>query len=147
LNEGYTAHLPLYLTSTPKNPLLEEVKNSYPLIDPLVFSSEASRELFYQNTSFLKFTILKDALILSSDLIAKLPVNTSGLSNYFFLKLFGITNPNTTLGQNYELYKNQFRPMKKGVTNMIRLHSTGAVAMPIEIRLHILASSKDVIHS
>ena len=46
-----------------------------------------------------------------------------------------------------ELYKNQFRPMKKGVTNMIRLHATGAIAMPIEIRLHILASSKDVIHS
>jgi len=37
--------------------------------------------------------------------------------------------------------------MKKGVTNMIRLHATGAIAMPIEIRLHILASSKDVIHS
>lgn len=30
---------------------------------------------------------------------------------------------------------------------MIRLHATGAIAMPIEIRLHILASSKDVIHS
>jgi hypothetical protein len=37
--------------------------------------------------------------------------------------------------------------MKKGVSNMIKLHATGAVAMPIETRLHILASSKDVIHS
>jgi hypothetical protein len=37
--------------------------------------------------------------------------------------------------------------MKKGVTNMIRLQATGAIAMPIEIRLHILASSRDVIHS
>ena len=36
--------------------------------------------------------------------------------------------------------------MKKGVTNMIRLHATGVIAMPIEIRLHILASSKDIIH-
>jgi heme/copper-type cytochrome/quinol oxidase subunit 2 len=27
------------------------------------------------------------------------------------------------------------------------LHATGAIAMPTEIRLHILASSKDVIHS
>ena len=30
---------------------------------------------------------------------------------------------------------------------MIKLHATGAIAMPIEIRLHLLASSKDVIHS
>ena len=30
---------------------------------------------------------------------------------------------------------------------MVRLHATGAIAMPIEIRLHILASSRDVIHS
>jgi hypothetical protein len=37
--------------------------------------------------------------------------------------------------------------MKKGVSNMIKLHATGAVAMPTETRLHLLASSKDVIHS
>ena len=30
---------------------------------------------------------------------------------------------------------------------MLRLHATGAVAMPIEIRLQVLASSRDVIHS
>jgi heme/copper-type cytochrome/quinol oxidase subunit 2 len=30
---------------------------------------------------------------------------------------------------------------------MLRLHSTGAVAMPIEVRLQVLASSRDVIHS
>jgi hypothetical protein len=46
-----------------------------------------------------------------------------------------------------ELLKNQYRPIKKGVSNMIKLHATGAVAMPIETRLHLLASSKDVIHS
>ena len=30
---------------------------------------------------------------------------------------------------------------------MLRFHATGAIAMPIEIRLQILASSRDVIHS
>ena len=30
---------------------------------------------------------------------------------------------------------------------MLRLHATGAVAMPVEVRLQILASSRDVIHS
>jgi heme/copper-type cytochrome/quinol oxidase subunit 2 len=45
------------------------------------------------------------------------------------------------------LMKNQYRPLRKGINNMLRLHATGAIAMPIEIRLQILASSKDVIHS
>jgi hypothetical protein len=45
------------------------------------------------------------------------------------------------------LYKNQYRPLKKGINSMLRLHATGAVAMPTEIRLQILASSRDVIHS
>ena len=30
---------------------------------------------------------------------------------------------------------------------MVRLQATGAIALPIKTRLHILASSKDVIHS
>lgn len=30
---------------------------------------------------------------------------------------------------------------------MLRLHATGAIGMPIEVRLQILASSRDVIHS
>jgi len=37
--------------------------------------------------------------------------------------------------------------MRKGISNMVRLHATGAVAMPTEVRLHILASSRDIIHS
>ena len=37
--------------------------------------------------------------------------------------------------------------MRKGVNSMLRLHATGAVAMPVEVRLQILASSRDVIHS
>jgi len=91
--------------------------------------------------------ILKDSLISFNKLIENSSLNLSGLSNYLFFYFFGTENNTNKLGQNIDLYKNQFRPMKKGVTNMIRLHATGAVAMPIEIRLHILASSKDVIHS
>jgi len=45
------------------------------------------------------------------------------------------------------LQQNQYRLMRKGITSMVRLHATGAVAIPTEIRIHILASSKDVIHS
>ena len=56
-------------------------------------------------------------------------------------------NANNNIGHNTELFKNQFRPMRKGISYMIRFYVTGAIAMPIEIRLHILASSKDIIHS
>jgi hypothetical protein len=73
-------------------------------------------------------------------------VNLNFLNTYVFKYLLG-TDSSNTLGNNQSLLKNQYRPMKKGVINMIRLQATGAIAMPIEIRLHILASSRDVIHS
>ena len=78
--------------------------------------------------------------------IEQLPLNLNLINEYLFFYFLN-TNGNNKLGTNSDLYKSQYRPLKKGLTNMIRLHSTGAVAMPIEIRLQILASSRDVIHS
>ena len=46
-----------------------------------------------------------------------------------------------------ELVKNPYRPLKKGLMNMLRLQATGAIALPVELRLQVLASSRDVIHS
>jgi hypothetical protein len=89
--------------------------------------------------------IIKDFLLLLNNNLSTLPLNLNILNNYLFYYLFN--NPDSNVGKNSNLYKDQYRPMKKGVTNMIKLHATGAIAMPIEIRLHILASSKDVIHS
>lgn len=43
--------------------------------------------------------------------------------------------------------KNQYKPLRKGINNLLRLHASNAIALPCEIRLQILASSKDVIHS
>jgi hypothetical protein len=63
------------------------------------------------------------------------------------VNLLGEYSLNNNINNNYDFYKNQYTPMKKGVSNMIKLHATGAIAMPIETRLHLLASSKDVIHS
>jgi heme/copper-type cytochrome/quinol oxidase subunit 2 len=51
------------------------------------------------------------------------------------------------IGRNSEFFKNPNRPLRKGVSSMLRLHATGAIALPVEIRLQILASSRDVIHS
>jgi len=74
-------------------------------------------------------------------------VNLSSINNYFFFYLFGGLNSDTNLGKSNFMYKNQYRPIKRGVANMVKLQATGAIAMPIEIRLHIIASSRDVIHS
>jgi len=147
MNNSNVIDIPKYFTAAPNNPLLEELKSTYPFIDPASFSSELSRELLYTNTNFLKFMVLKDALDAVNKLSSTSPFNLTILNKHLFSYLLGSGNNSPTLGQNTELYKSQYRPMKKGVTNMIRLHATGAVAMPIEIRLHILASSKDVIHS
>jgi hypothetical protein len=123
------------------------MKLCYPLIDPTIFSSELSRDLFYSNTNFIKFIVLKDMLNLTNSLIHNTSLNLTFITNFFFFYLFNTNNDTSNLGLNKTLYKSQFRPMKKGVTNMIRLHATSAIAMPIELRLHILASSKDIIHS
>jgi hypothetical protein len=137
--KGSTMYLPTYLTSTPKNPLLIELKNNFSMTDPSTFSSEVSRDYMYHNENFLKFNI-------TQSLFSDLPFSNNFLNDYIFFYLFGLNKP-TSIGSNSELFKNQYRPMRKGITNMVRLHATGAVALPIEIRLHILASSKDVIHS
>lgn len=47
----------------------------------------------------------------------------------------------------HHLEKNQYKQMKRGLTNLIRLQGNGAMALPSEIRIQILASSRDVIHS
>jgi hypothetical protein len=146
LRQGASVNLPKYLVAAPNNPLLEEVKSAYHLIDPASFSSELSRELFYQNVTFFRFSIIKDFLNIVNNNLPNSTLNLSGINNYLFFYLFGFDQTNV-VGRNMDLYKDQYRPMRKGVTNMIRLHATGAVAMPIEIRMHILASSKDVIHS
>jgi hypothetical protein len=138
--------LPNLLRATPKNPLIKEVQSSFLLVDPITYNSEYSREMYYNSLSYFKHILFKG---LASDInssFSKLPINLKLVNDYLFFHF--LNQPlRTDLGQNKTLFKSQFRPMRKGVTNMIRLHATSAIAMPIEIRLQILASSRDVIHS
>jgi hypothetical protein len=97
--------------------------------------------MYYNSLNFFNFTLIKSYLSTYSDFL-----NLSFLNDYLFYYFFN-NNSINSLQINSELYKNQYRPMRKGVTNMIRLHATGAIALPIEMRVQILASSKDVIHS
>jgi heme/copper-type cytochrome/quinol oxidase subunit 2 len=138
--------LPKFLTVSSNNILLNEVKSSFNFIDPSSYSSEVTRELLYQNVNFLRYTFIKDFLKISNEVFYNVPINFNLLNNYF-VYLFGYVENYNTIKGNSDLYKSQYRPMRKGITNMIRLQATNAIAMPTEIRLHILASSKDVIHS
>jgi heme/copper-type cytochrome/quinol oxidase subunit 2 len=139
-------NLPNILTANPNNPLLHELKSSFLLIDPITYNSEYSRDFYYNSLSFFKFLLFKNWISSINNGLESLPINTNLINDYLFFYFLN-TNGNNKLGNNSDLYKSQFRPLKKGLTNMLRLHSTGAVAMPIDIRLQILASSRDVIHS
>jgi hypothetical protein len=145
--------LPRSFTTYPQHPLIKELKASFQFIDPITYGSAYSRETYYNSLSYFKFLLLKNWLLNlntlknSPQLAGKyLPINTKFVNDYFFYYFFG-SKLQSTVGHNNELYKNQFRPLKKGITTMLRLHGTGAVAMPIEMRLRILASSRDIIHS
>jgi hypothetical protein len=140
------ANLPSHLSASPANPLLNEISKGYGYIDPSTFSAELSRETMYNDLNFLKLNLLVDMYKNAASLSSNLGLNVSFLNTYLLKYLSGV-DASSVMGNNQSLYKNQYRPMKKGVTNMIKLQATGAIAMPVELRLHILASSKDVIHS
>ena len=138
-------HLPTALCATPNNPLLSDLKSSFLFSDPANFSSEYSRDTLYSSTTYFKFSLLRNLVDFASTTAEKLPINYSALTNYTLFYFMDSTLSESN--KNAELYKSQFRPLKKGISNMLRLHATGAVAMPVEMRLQVLASSRDVIHS
>jgi len=135
-------HLPQELTINPRNPLLEEIKASFLFNEPTSVVSEYSREVFYDSLGFFKYLLVKDWTVYMQNL----PLNLQVFNDFFFFFLFGFKSIQQN-GNVTELYKDSSRPLKKGVNNMLRLQASGAIAMPIEVRLQILASSRDVIHS
>jgi hypothetical protein len=134
-------NLPFFLTNNPSNPLFSDVKAAFLLLDSAAFNNEYSRDVYYSSLEYFNYSVLKSFFTDLSENFVSLSVDN-------FLS-FALAKKSvlTRLGNNNELYKSQYRPMRKGITNMIRLHGTGAVAMPIELRLQVLASSRDVIHS
>jgi hypothetical protein len=131
-------NLPSYVANSPQNPLTLEIKTMFNFVDPLFANNEYSRELHYNSLTMFNFYIFKTLFSSNSKF--------NNLTELFYFYFFN-NNEKIRLSGNSDLLKNQYRPLRKGINNMLRLHATGAVAMPIEIRLQILASSKDVIHS
>jgi hypothetical protein len=133
--------MPEIFTASINSKLLTEIKSLFTLIDPSIFYSEFKKELLLQNV-----------LLVNYNLQGKLLKNFKLFSDKFSSN-FSYANLNQPLALTLSrdistvVTKSQYKPMRKGISNMIRLQATNAIAMPTEIRLHILASSKDVIHS
>ena len=137
--------LPQEFTANPQNPLINELKAAFLFTDPINYINDYSRQVTYSSLSYFKLIYLKEFINYTNSFLFNLPLNTSLLTQY--LLFYFLNNNSNKIGYNEELYKNPNRPLRKGVSSMLRLHATGAIALPVEIRLQILASSRDVIHS
>jgi hypothetical protein len=140
--------LPDSLSSTPNNKLLLELRAS------LGFANVNDMTPAYASTKFDKlgnsFNGLNGNQLdqFQHYLASATPLNLNPVINFTKFYLGGLKNTFYEDTQTApQLLKSQYRPMRKGVSNMVRLQATSAIAMPTEMRLHILASSKDVIHS
>jgi hypothetical protein len=138
-------NLPIHLLNSPKNPIISEIKSNFLFFDIISKNNEYSKNIHYTSLVFFNLTMAKELI----QILNFSPFFQKLINNYYFyfFQTKNLTNLSDYNNANDLLLKNQYRPMKKGITNMIRLHATGAMALPIEIRLQILASSKDVIHS
>jgi hypothetical protein len=143
INTNKITSLPLILTNSPQNQLINELKNVF------LFSNISNK-----NHKYDKIQHVNSLNNFNNYLIKFMSLTNNFISNHYMFNQTYLTffnkinfNENNALNHNNSLFKNQYRPLRKGVNNMLRLHATGAIAMPIEIRLQILASSKDVIHS
>jgi hypothetical protein len=135
-------NLPHSLTVSNTNPLIQEIKANCLLDNTISLEMEYSKSFFFNNLNQFDSWSSK---LLSENFFQF--INMNGSLNLFLTYLFNLNQEKLKNSDYTETRKNQFRPLRKGITNMIRLHATGAMALPIEIRIQILASSKDVIHS
>lgn len=135
-------NLPSDLSATGANPLIQEIKTNFFYFNNLTLSNEYSRSLFFTSVEHFNHT---SSQLFFNELSQIL--NFNKMFNPILLYFFNFDEKRLKNESLSETVKNQYRPLRKGITNMIRLHATGAMALPIEIRLQILASSKDVIHS
>lgn len=139
-------NLPDSYIASPNNSLFKTLRSSFNFIDANLLNVEQNRLNFNNNVFKTNFYI--------SDLFHTIHISQvfNNLNNYFsgFLNQFNINfsrSEQQTNNNNLNFMKSQFKPMKKGIANMIKIHANGSIALPIEMRIQLLASSRDVIHS
>lgn len=89
------------------------------------------------------------SLLLGNNITPLLP-NSYSSNNLNFLNknLTSLNFDNNFSAFSYEYsLKNQYSPIKRGISNMIRIQASNMVALPVEMRIQVLASSRDIIHS
>jgi hypothetical protein len=126
-------------SANPKNALFFEIKAALEITDDSSLNNTYSR-----TASHFSLTLFKNNYF---SYLANSSSTTNLIKYLTNAYLLNTDFDATSTSPRSLLFKNQYRPMRKGISNMIRLHATGAMALPIEIRLQVLASSKDVIHS
>lgn len=146
-NQGIKYTFDTRFSAAPNNTIVEALKSSISMSNPINLQCESSRDFLYSTSSFLKLLFIKDFIINLSESALNSPVNVDKITSNVLFKFFGESLSGNKVNEVSSLYKSQYRPMRKGITNMIRIQSTSAIAMPIETRLHIVASSRDIIHS
>lgn len=140
LNNNKIVFLPTFLTNSLNNNLISDVKTAFAFVDPIDYANENTKNIQLSSLQHFNFSSLKS--LLSESNFTSIPL----LVDSIFLHFINYERYNAH-SNNELLYKNQYRPLRKGLNNMIRLQASGAIAMPTEIRMQILASSRDVIHS
>jgi heme/copper-type cytochrome/quinol oxidase subunit 2 len=151
-SKGGTVYVPKSLTASPNNPIVKLFKASYNFNDPINVGSEMLRNTSYlptRNTLNVPTTSKSKDISKDSNRFSRATDILLDIENIFSSYIRTLDNPltNTSNNKNPYLTKSQQRPLRKGIANMLRLHATGAIAMPTELRLQILASSRDIIHS
>ena len=147
-SKGGTVYVPKSLTASPNNPIVKLFKSSYNFNDPINLSSEMLRTTPNLLIKTQPISTLSDTW--SPAIILTGTTNViNNIDNVFnnYIKNLNAPLANISSTTNPYLLKSQQRPLRKGIANMLRLHATGAIAMPTELRLQILASSRDIIHS
>lgn len=111
---------------------LDAVRHTSPHL-PIVFEYFVLRSYYNQIASYLPFPTL-----------TKLLINLMATENES-LELNGRFDD--LLYKRSRVQRSQYRALRRGSSNMIRLHATASMAMPVHTRVHLFASSRDVIHS
>jgi hypothetical protein len=147
-NKSLSLLIPEFFTASVNSKLLIELKSLFMYVDPITFRSELQRELLFKKSMLLRHDMSAEISKVFTSLSYSVPLN---LKCFNAALMYYLVIPNTNLYTDISskefFFKSHYKPMRKGITNMVRLQATNAIAMPTELRLHILASSKDVIHS
>jgi hypothetical protein len=126
LSKNFNINLPKNLITNPTNELLMDLKSDIIL----------NNEVFVEN----EFNNIR-----SIDLFKVL--NNKYYSN-FFKSFFKKINKNLDISENSNLYeKSQYKHMRKGISNMVKIQADNAVALPTNTRIQLITVSKDIIHS